>query len=547
MGMFCFAGKSVNEGIALGPVLVLKKDRAEVRRRTIKDAEAEVLKFKRAVKEGMEELRFLYDKARKEIGQDGASIFEVHGMIMEDVEFQGRICNIIRREMVNAVYAVAVTGDVYAEVFARMEDGYMRTRGEDVKDIAGRLIRILEGSGENVSSINEPVILVADNISPEETVRMERENILAFVTVQGSTNSHTAILARMMNIPALIGVPMKLEEINTGMKAVVDGFEGRGIFDPTEELCVQAQKRMDQERKSFLLLDRMKGKESVTGDGRRIRLCANIRNVNDIKEALRNDAEGIGLFRSEFLYLGRDDFPMEEEQFAAYWEAARSMAGKEVIVRTMDIGADKQASCFCLEKEENPALGMRGIRICLKRPDIFKTQLRALLRASQSGNLAVMYPMITSVEEVLQIKKMVRDVSQELDREGIAHGNPKQGIMIETPAAVMISDELAELVDFFSIGTNDLTQYTLALDRQNEKLEDFYVPHHKAILKMIHMVVANAHRHGKWVGICGELAADLELTEEFIRMGVDELSVVPSMILKIRKKVRELDICSCEI
>lgn len=540
--MICYTGQSVNEGIALGAVLVLKKDQVRVKRSTIKNPETEVLKVKKALKEGAEELRLLYDKALKEMGRDSAAIFEGHRMILEDEEFQGRICDIIRREMVNAAYAAAVTGDAYEELLSGLEDEYMRARGEDVREVTGRLIRLLEGDGEKECSLEGPVILVANDISPEETVRMEREKILGFVTVQGSANSHTAILARMMNIPALVGVPMKLEEIHTGMKAVVDGFEGRVSFEPTKELCAWAKGRLEQERDMFRLLDRMKGEDSVTRDGRRIRLCANIGNVDDIKEAQRNDAEGIGLFRSEFLYLGRKYFPTEEEQFAAYREAARSMAEKKVIIRTVDLGADKQADYLCLEKEDNPALGMRGIRVCLKRPDIFKTQLRALLRASQGGNLAVMYPMITSVDEVLRIKEIVRGVGEELDREGIVHGNPEQGIMIETPASVMISDELAGLVDFFSIGTNDLTQYTLALDRQNEKLRDFYIPRHKAILRMIGMVVENAHMHGKWVGICGELASDLKLTEEFLRMGVDELSVAPSMILKVRKRVRELDL-----
>lgn len=447
-------------------------------------------------------------------------------------------------EMVNAEYAVAVTGDNFSQMFAEMDDDYMRARAADIKDISNRLIRNLSGAGETDLSSMEPSIVVAEDLSPSETVQMDKEKVLAFVTIHGSTNSHTAILARMMNIPALIGVPVDLDEIHTGMQAVVDGFKGEVVFEPSEEICIETKIRIKEEAEKLQLLQTLKGKENITLDGHEINIYANIGGVGDVGYALENDAGGIGLFRSEFLYLGRDSFPAEEEQFQAYKQVVQTMAGKKVIIRTLDIGADKQADYFQLGKEENPALGYRAIRICLKQPDIFKTQLRALLRAAMFGNLSIMYPMITSVEEVQKIYKIVEEVETELEEAGIPYRIPEQGIMIETPAAVMISDELAEVVDFFSIGTNDLTQYTLAIDRQNEKLDDFYNPHHKAILKMIRMVVENAHKYGKWAGICGELGADLELTEEFVRMGLDELSVSPSMILKLRKTVREMKFLS---
>ena len=460
----------------------------------------------------------------------------------EDDDYLDSIHSIIRTERVNAEYAVAVTGDNFSEMFAAMDDDYMKARAADVKDISNRLIRILEGRGETNLPAVEPAVIVADDLSPSETVQMDKEKILAFVTVHGSTNSHTAILARMMNIPALIGVSLDLDEIHTGMMAVVDGFEGTVTFEPDEELCKLARQKMEEEQEKLRLLDELKGKENVTLDGRKINLYANIGSVSDVGYVLENDAGGIGLFRSEFLYLGRDSFPTEEEQFQAYRQVAQTMAGKKVIIRTLDIGADKQADYFSLGQEENPAMGYRAIRICLKQPDIFKTQLRALFRATMYGNISIMYPMITSVEEVEKIFEIVKEVREELDTAEIPYHDPEQGIMIETPAAVMLSDELAELADFFSIGTNDLTQYTLAVDRQNEKLDDFYNPHHKAILRMIQMVVVNAHKHEKWAGICGELGADLELTEEFVRMGLDELSVAPSMILKLRKKIREMTV-----
>lgn len=449
------------------------------------------------------------------------------------------ICNMIRNEMVNAEYAVAVTGDNFAEMFASMDDDYMQARSADIRDISNRLVQNLSGHAPVDMNDMEPSIIVADDLSPSETVQMDKDKILGFVTVHGSTNSHTAILARMMNIPALIGVPVELDALQNGMQAVVDGFAGTFVVEPSKEVCEQTKARMAEEAEKQQLLQQMKGQETVTKDGRQVHLYANIGSVSDIASVLDNDAEGIGLFRSEFLYLGKTDFPTEEEQFNAYKQALQLMAGKKVIIRTLDIGADKQVDYFNLGQEDNPAMGYRAIRICLKQPEIFKTQLRALLRAAVYGNLSVMYPMITSTEEVEQIFAIVEEVRAELDAAGIPYKMPEQGVMIETPAAVMISDELAEMVDFFSIGTNDLTQYTLAIDRQNAKLDDFYNAHHKAILRMIRMVVENAHKCGKWAGICGELGADLELTDAFMEMGVDELSVAPSMVLKVRKNIRE--------
>lgn len=539
--MIQLEGKAVYKGIVSGPVTVLKNQDIQVRRRKIDDAEAEIDKAKAAGIQARKQLQLLYNKALKEVGESNAAIFEVHQMMLEDGDYLESIHSMIRTEKVNAAYAVAVTGDNFVEIFGHMDDDYMKARAADVKDISNRLVRILEGDGDPDLSAMEPSIIVADDLSPSETVQMDKEKILGFVTVHGSTNSHTAILARTMNIPALIGVPVKLKEIHTGMMAVVDGFEGKVTFEPDEELRAQAAKRVEEEREKRRLLESLKGKENVTRGGKHIHLYANIGSVGDVGYALENDAGGIGLFRSEFLYLGRDSFPTEEEQFQAYKQVAQMMAGKKVIIRTLDIGADKQVGYFNLGKEDNPAMGYRAIRICLKQPDIFKTQLRALLRAAVFGNISIMYPMITSVEEVKKIFEIVKEVQEELDAMGIPYRQPEQGIMIETPAAVMISDELAELVDFFSIGTNDLTQYTLAIDRQNERLDDFYNPHHKAILRMIKIVVDNAHKYGKWAGICGELGVDLELTEEFVRMGLDELSVAPSMILKIRKVIRELE------
>lgn len=535
-----FQGKSVYKGIVMGPVAVLKKNDYQVKRARIEDPEAEVKRVKEAVEVSKKQLGRLYDKAVREVGEASAAIFEVHQMMLEDEDYLESMENMIRTELVNAEYAAAATGDNFAEMFAAMDDEYMKARSADVKDISERLVRNLSGEGDNDLSSMEPSVIVADDLSPSETVQMDKEKILAFVTVHGSTNSHTAILARMMNIPALIGVPMDLNSLKTGMMAVVDGFSGQVIFEPEEDVRKETEKRMQEEAEKQKLLEELKGKENITPDGRKINIYANIGSVGDLGYVMENDAGGIGLFRSEFLYLGRNDFPTEEEQFQAYKQAVQTMAGKKVIIRTLDIGADKQVEYFNLGKEENPALGYRAIRICLKQPEIFKAQLRALFRAAVYGNLSVMYPMITSTEEVEKIYAIVAEVEEELKAQEVQYKIPEQGIMIETPAAVMISDRLAEMVDFFSIGTNDLTQYTLAIDRQNEQLDDFYNPHHEAVLRMIRMVVENAHKCGKWAGICGELGADLTLTEQFVRMGVDELSVAPSMILKLRKIVREM-------
>ena len=540
--MQCFQGKSVYKGIAMGPVVVLRKNDYQVKRTRIEDAEAEAARVDVALKASQEQLQKLYDKAVKEVGEASAAIFEVHQMMLEDEDYLEAIQNMIRTEQVNAEYAVAVTGDNFAEMFASMDDDYMKARSADIKDISERLVRNLSGQGDVDLSSIEPSVIVADDLSPSETVQMDKDKILAFVTVHGSTNSHTAILARMMNIPALIGVKMNLEELQTGMTAVVDGFGGKVTFDPDEELKAQTEARMQEEEEKLKLLQELKGKENITLDGRKINIYANIGSVGDIGYVMENDAGGIGLFRSEFLYLGRNDFPTEEEQFQAYKQAVQMMAGKKVIIRTLDIGADKQVDYFNLGNEDNPAMGYRAIRICLKQPEIFKTQLRALLRAAVYGNLSIMYPMITSTEEVKQIYEIVAEVEEELKAQEIQYKIPEQGIMIETPAAAIISDRLAEMVDFFSIGTNDLTQYTLAIDRQNEKLDEFYNPHHEALLRMIQMVVDNAHKCGKWAGICGELGADVTLTEQFVRMGLDELSVAPSMVLKLRKIVREMKV-----
>ena len=540
--MQSYQGKSVYKGIAMGPVVVLKKNDYQVKRTRIEDPEAEIKRVDEALEKSKEQLQKLYDKAVQEVGEASAAIFEVHQMMLEDDDYLEAIQNTIRTEQINAEYAVAATGDNFAEMFASMDDDYMKARSADIKDISERLVRNLSGQDDADLSSIEPSIIVADDLSPSETVQMDKDKILAFVTVHGSTNSHTAILARMMNIPALIGVDMDLEEIHTGMEAVVDGFQGTVIFEPDETVKAQTTEKMAEEAEKLRLLQELKGKENVTLDGHKINIYANIGSVGDIGYVMENDAGGIGLFRSEFLYLGRNDFPTEEEQFQAYKQAVQMMAGKKVIIRTLDIGADKQVDYFNLGNEDNPAMGYRAIRICLKQPEIFKTQLRALLRAAVYGNLSIMYPMITSTEEVKKIYEIVAEVEEELKAQEIQYKIPEQGIMIETPAAAIISDRLAEMVDFFSIGTNDLTQYTLALDRQNEKLDEFYNPHHEALLRMIRMVVDNAHKCGKWAGICGELGADTALTEEFVRMGLDELSVAPSMVLKLRKIVREMKV-----
>ena len=540
--MLKFSGKSVYKGIVLGPAAVLKKTDQQVRRVKITDVDEELHRLLLACEKSKEQLRKLYEKAVKEVGETSAAIFEVHEMMLEDEDYLDAIHSMIRTELVNAEYAAAVTRDNFSEMFASMNDDYMKARAADVRDVSNRLIQNLKGEEELDFSELAPSVIVAEDLTPSETVQMDKEKILGFVTVHGSTNSHTAILARMMNIPALIGVPMNLEQIQTGMTAVVDGFQSKVIFEPTEEICAETEKRIQEEREKVQLLQSLKGQENITLDGKTVNIYANIGSVSDVGYVLENDAGGIGLFRSEFLYLGRNDFPTEEEQFQAYKQVLQTMASKKVIIRTLDIGADKQVDYFNLGKEDNPALGYRAIRICLKQPDIFKTQLRALLRAAVFGNLSIMYPMIISTDEVKQIYAIVEEVKKELEEQGVPYKVPEQGIMIETPAAVMVSEELAELVDFFSIGTNDLTQYTLAIDRQNPKLDDFYDSHHPAILEMIRMVAENAHKAGIWAGICGELGADLELTKEFLAMGVDELSVSPGRILPIRKIILETDV-----
>lgn len=534
------AGKAVYKGIALGPIHVIKDKDLRVRRERTEDTEAELARVKAAGAKAHQELQQLYEKALKEVGENNAAVFLVHQMMLEDQDYLESIENIICNEQMNAEYAVAVTGDNFANMFAAMEDEYMQARAADVKDITERLLRCLSGSIRKDNDFAEPVIIVARDLSPSETVALDKSKIMAFVTVEGSAASHTAILARTMNIPALIGVNIDIDLLKDGTEALVDGFRGEFLLDPSEERRLQARAEMEKEAEKLALLMTLKGKEDVTLSGRKVNLYANIGSISDLVYALENDAAGVGLFRSEFLYIGKKQLPDEEEQFAIYKQAAQNLAGRKLIVRTLDIGADKQAEYLNLPVEENPALGYRAIRICLTRPEIFKTQLRALYRAAVYGNISIMYPMIISVEEVQAIREISARVKAELAAEQIPYKDVEEGIMIETPAAVMISDELAGLVDFFSIGTNDLTQYTLALDRQNAKLEPFYNPHHKAVLKMIRMVVENGHKAGIWVGICGELGADTLLTEAFVEMGVDELSVAPSEILRLRRKIRQI-------
>ena len=539
--MITCTGKIVYKGVTMGKILVLKKDGEQIKRIRITDTQAELSRLEKSIEQSQKQLQNLYDKAVKEVGEASAAIFEVHQMMMEDEDYLEAIHNMIENESVNAEFAVAVTGDNFSEMFASMDDAYMQARSADIKDISNRIVRNLSGKGDDDFMGEEPVILVAEDLSPSETVQMDKDKILAFVTKGGSANSHTAILARMMNIPALVGVDMDLDQLKSGMVAAVDSTVGEVIFEPNSEQCLTIMAKMKEQEEQQKLLETLKGKDNVTKSGKHIHIYANIGAVNDVGYVLENDAGGIGLFRSEFLYLGREDFPTEEEQFQAYKKVAQMMAEKKVIIRTLDIGADKQADYFQLGKEDNPAMGYRAIRICLSEPEIFKTQLRALLRASVYGNINIMYPMIISSEEVDRIKEIVAEAAKELDALGVAYKIPEQGIMIETPAAVMISDELAKKVDFFSIGTNDLTQYTLAIDRQNNRLDSFYNAHHKAVMKMIQMVVENAHATGIWVGVCGELGADTELTETFVNMGMDELSVAPSMVLKLRNIIRNMD------
>lgn len=540
--MQTYQGKSVINGVAIGKLFVYKKGEQQVKRRKVEDTSAELARFKQAQQKAIEELQQLYEKSVKSIGEASAAIFEIHQMMLQDEGFVEAIENIITTQSVNAEYAVAATADNFFKMFSDMEDDYMRERASDVKDISERVLTILNGGSGGMSTLTEPVIIAADDLAPSETVQLDKDKVLAFVTVHGSLNSHTAILAKTMNIPALVGTPIPLGDEVDGKLAVVDGAKGILYVEPDEALLQTMQERQKQEEENKALLLTLRGKENVTLDGRKIKLYANIGNSKDLAMVLQNDAGGIGLFRSEFLYLEKEDYPTEEEQFAVYKTVAETMAGKKVIIRTLDIGADKQAAYFGLAHEENPAMGLRAIRICLTRPEVFKTQLRALFRASAYGNIAIMYPMIISLEEVRRIKEIAEEVKKELDAQGIEYGEVEQGIMIETPAAVVMSDELAKEVDFFSIGTNDLTQYTLAIDRQNPELDSFYDSHHPAILRMIKQVVDNAHKAGIWAGICGELGADTSLTQEFLKMGVDELSVSPGRILPIRKIILETDL-----
>lgn len=537
--MQVYHGKSVFGGIAIGKISVFSKKEHRIVRVKISDIDAELVRFEAAKQTALTQLAALYEKACREVGEANAAIFEVHRMMLEDDDFIDSVKNIITTQQVNAEYAVGLTADNFANMFSAMDDEYMRGRAADVKDISERLISILKGSADGRLDAEDPVIVLAEDLAPSETVQMDKDKILSFVTVHGSVNSHTAILARTMGIPALVDTGFALTEDLNGKEAIVDGFDGVIYIEPDEETSERLLKRKEEEDEKKELLLTLKGKEDVTPDGRHVMLYANIGSTGDLAMVLKNDASGIGLFRSEFIYLESDDFPSENEQFQIYKSVAETMAGKRVIIRTLDIGADKKVDYFNLDAEENPELGYRAIRICLSQPEIFKTQLRAILRAGVYGNIAIMYPMITSVDEVRKIKVIMNEVKAELKEQGIAYADVLEGIMIETPAAVMVSDELAKEVDFFSIGTNDLTQYTLAIDRQNPKLDDFYNPHHPAVLKMIRMTVENAHKAGIWAGICGELGADTTLTEEFIRMGVDELSVSPGRILQIRKIIRE--------
>ena len=540
--MQVYSGKSVFRGIAIGKISVYRKNEQQVKRVRTEDTKGELARYEAAKAAAVEQLQELYQKALKEVGEANAAIFEIHQMMLDDGDYNESVENIIETQKVNAEYAVAVTGDNFAQMFRAMDDDYMRERAADVKDISERVLSILNGGQKGKVVTDEPVIIVADDLAPSETVQLEKDMVLSFVTVHGSVNSHTAILARTMAIPALIGTEeLPLDDTVDGKLAVVDGLNGKIYVEPDAQTLEEMKKRRQAELEKKELLQLLKGKENVTLDGKKIMLYANIGNIKDLATVIQNDAGGIGLFRSEFIYLEKDRYPTEVEQFSIYKTAVETMAGKRVIIRTLDIGADKQCEYFKMDKEENPALGYRAIRICLTRPEIFKTQLRALFRASAYGNLAIMYPMITSLWEVKRIKEIVEEVKAELTAEQLEFGNPQQGIMIETPAAVMMSEELAKEVDFFSIGTNDLTQYTLAIDRQNPKLDKFYDAHHPAVLSMIRMTVENAHKAGIWAGICGELGADTSLTKEFLAMGVDELSVSPGSILPIRKIILETD------
>ena len=540
--MITLEGKSVFGGVAIGKIQFYKRNEITIKRTRVEDVEAEVERFQNAKAKTLELLKGLYEKALEDVGEANAMIFEAHQLMLEDPDYVESIENIIRTQDVNAEYAIGATADNFAAIFEAMDDAYMQGRAADVKDVSERVLDILCGVSAGVKEMTEPCIIAADDLAPSETVQLDKSKVLGFATMYGSANSHTAILARTMNIPAVIGLGETLSSQYDGKMAVIDGFTGILYVDPDEETLARMQEKRAKDLEQKELLNQLKGKENVTRSGQKINVYANIGNVSDLGAVLKNDAGGIGLFRSEFLYLENSTFPTEEQQFAVYKQVAESMAGKKVIIRTLDIGADKQVDYFNLDKEENPALGYRAIRICLTRPEIFKTQLRALYRAAVYGNLSIMFPMIISVSEVKKIKEIIAQVQAELKAEGIPYKEDVElGVMIETPAAVMISRELAKEVDFFSVGTNDLTQYTLAIDRQNQKLDTFYDPHHPAVLAMIKMAADNAHAEGKWIGICGELGADLELTEEFLKMGLDELSVSPALVLPLRKRIRECE------
>lgn len=540
--MITISGKSVFGGVAIGKLMFYKRNEKVIKRVHIDDADEEWKRFQEAKDTAVAQLKELYDKALADVGEANAMIFEIHQMMLEDLDYLESIENIIRTQEVNAEYAVATTTDNFAQMFAAMDDAYMQGRAADVRDVSERVLDILCGVDGGIQEMTEPCIIAADDLAPSETVQLDKDKVLGFATMYGSSNSHTAILARTMNIPAVIGLGEALVKEYDGKTAVIDGFTGTLYIEPDEETLKTMKEKRAKDLQQKALLEQLKGKENVTKSGQKINVYANIGNVSDLGAVLKNDAGGIGLFRSEFLYLENTDFPTEEQQFAVYKQVAESMAGKKVIIRTLDIGADKQVDYFGLDKEDNPALGYRAIRICLTRPEIFKTQLRALYRAAMFGNISIMFPMIISVSEVRKIKEIIAEVKAELKEEGIPYKEDVElGIMIETPASVMVSRELAKEVDFFSIGTNDLTQYTLAIDRQNSKLDQFYDPHHPAVLAMIRMTAENAHAEGAWVGICGELGADLELTEEFLKMGLDELSVSPAMVLPLRKRIRECE------
>lgn len=540
--MITISGKSVFGGVSIGKLLFYKRNEKVIKRTHVDNVDEEMVRFQNAKDTAVEQLKGLYEKALDDVGEANAMIFEIHQMMLEDLDYLESIENIIRTQEVNAEFAVATTADNFSQMFASMDDAYMQGRAADVKDVSERVLDILCGTSDGMKEMTEPCIIAADDLAPSETVQLDKSKVLGFATMYGSSNSHTAILARTMNIPAVIGLGERLSQEYDGKDAVIDGFTGTLYIDPDEKTLAAMQEKRAKDLEQKALLEQLKGKENVTKSGQKINIYANIGNVSDVGAVLKNDAGGIGLFRSEFLYLENTDFPTEEQQFAVYKQVAENMAGKKVIIRTLDIGADKQVDYFGLDKEENPALGYRAIRICLTRPEIFKTQLRALYRAALYGNISIMFPMIISVDEIHRIKAIIAEVKEELKNEGIPYKeNVELGVMIETPASVMISRELAKEVDFFSVGTNDLTQYTLAIDRQNSKLDEFYDPHHPAILSMIRMAAENAHAEEAWIGICGELGADLELTEEFLKMGLDELSVSPSMVLPLRKRIRECE------